>query len=54
MGTSLDAEGKLRGDADFEALRPLVGAISPVPGGVGTITTTLLLRHVIEAAESFS
>ena len=54
VGTSPDAAGKLRGDADFEALSPLVGAISPVPGGVGTITTTLLLRHVIEAAESFS
>ena len=54
VGTSPDAAGKLRGDADFEALRPLVGAISPVPGGVGAITTTLLLRHVIEAAESFS
>ena len=45
---------KLRGDTAFEELAPLVGAISPVPGGVGAITTTLLLRHVIEAAENLS
>ena len=54
VGTSPDAAGKLRGDAAFEELAPVVGAISPVPGGVGAITTTLLLRHVIEAAENLT
>ena len=54
VGTSPDAAGKLRGDTAFEELAPLVSAISPVPGGVGAITTTLLLRHVIEAAENLS
>ena len=50
-GTTPDARGKLHGDARFEELAPLVGAISPVPGGVGAITTTLLLEHVVTAAE---
>ena len=54
VGTSPDADGKLRGDAAFEELLPLVGAISPVPGGVGAITTTVLLRHVVAAAEKLA
>ena len=54
VGTKPDANGKLRGDADFEAVAPLVRAISPVPGGVGAVTTALLLRHVVEAAEALS
>lgn len=52
VGTSVGADGKLRGDAAFDELLPLVGAISPVPGGVGAITTTLMIRHVVEAAEN--
>lgn len=52
VGTTPDAEGRLRGDAQFDAVEPLVGAISPVPGGVGAITTTLLLEHVVTAAEN--
>ena len=52
VGTVPDANGKLRGNAAFEELVPLVRAISPVPGGVGAITTTVLLKHVVEAAEN--
>jgi methylenetetrahydrofolate dehydrogenase (NADP+)/methenyltetrahydrofolate cyclohydrolase len=52
IGTRPNADGKLRGDAAFDEIAPLVGAISPVPGGVGAITTTVLLRHVVEAAEN--
>lgn len=52
VGTTWDeAAGRLRGDADFEGLLPVVGAITPVPGGVGSVTTAVLARHVVEAAE---
>ena len=42
---------KLVGDVDFAAAEPVVRAISPVPGGVGSVTTAVLCKHVIEAAE---
>ena len=51
VGINPDADGGLCGDADFAAVEPLVGAITPVPGGVGAVTTTVLTKHVIEAAE---
>ena len=54
VGTSVGADGKLRGDAAFDELLSIVEAISPVPGGVGAITTTLMIRHVVEAAEKCS
>ena len=43
---------KLVGDVDFEAVEPIVSAISPVPAGVGSVTTAVLCKHVIEAAEA--
>jgi len=46
-----EAKQKLCGDVDFEQVEPIVKAITPVPGGVGAITTSILIRHVIEAAE---
>ena len=46
-----EAAGKLVGDVDFDAAEPVVGAITPVPGGVGSVTTAILAKHVIEAAE---
>ena len=49
-----EAAGKLVGDVDFDAAEPVVGAITPVPGGVGAVTTAILARHVIEAAERAS
>ena len=45
-----DAAGKLCGDVDFAAVEPLVAAITPVPGGVGSVTTAVLASHVTEAA----
>ena len=39
-------------DADYEAAGHLDLSITPVPGGVGTVTSSVLMRHVIEAAES--
>ncbi len=43
--------GKLCGDVNFAAAEPLVGAITPVPGGVGAVTTAVLAAHVVQAAE---
>ena len=42
---------KLVGDVDFDHVEPIVAAISPVPAGVGSVTTAVLCKHVIEAAE---
>ena len=43
--------GAVAGDAVFDEVEPVVAAITPVPGGVGAVTTSVLLQHVIEAAE---
>lgn len=52
VGTNWDAAaGRLVGDVDFDAVEPIVSAITPVPGGVGAVTTAILARHVVEAAE---
>ena len=51
VGINADEEGNLVGDVDFAAAEPVVTAITPVPGGVGAVTTSVLARHVIEAAE---
>ena len=51
VGIHVNDEGKLRGDVDFEAVEPIVDAITPVPGGVGSVTTAVLAKHVVEAAE---
>ena len=53
VGINFDEDGKMCGDADFEALKEQVTAITPVPGGVGTVTTALLMRHVVQAAQAF-
>lgn len=46
-----DEKGKLCGDVRFDEAEPIVGAITPVPGGVGTVTTSVLVSHVVEAAK---
>ena len=50
VGLSLGADGKLHGDVDFEAADPVVAAITPVPGGVGAVTSTVLAAHTVQAA----
>ena len=51
VGIHFDEEtGKLCGDVDFDRVAPVVKAITPVPGGVGGITTCVLLDHVLKAA----
>lgn len=44
-------KGAIAGDAVFEEVEPIVEAITPVPGGVGSVTTSVLMKHVVEAAE---
>ena len=44
-------KGGMSGDAVFEEVEPIVDAITPVPGGVGAVTTSVLMKHVVEAAE---
>lgn len=46
-----EAAGHIAGDVDTDAAEKIVKAVSPVPGGVGAITSTVLCRHVVEAAE---
>jgi methylenetetrahydrofolate dehydrogenase (NADP+)/methenyltetrahydrofolate cyclohydrolase len=49
VGTNVTPSGELVGDVD-PAVAEIAGALSPVPGGVGPVTTALLMRHVIESA----
>src|SRR5699024_1031104 len=48
IGMSEDDEGKMSGDVNYEEVKDLVKAITPVPGGVGSVTTSLLLKHVVD------
>lgn len=50
VGINMNVEGKLCGDVDFATVEPIVDAITPVPGGVGSVTTSVLVGHVVEAA----
>lgn len=51
VGTNVNEEGKLCGDVKFDEAEPIVEAITPVPGGVGGVTTSVLVGHVVEAAK---
>ena len=51
VGIHVGADGNLCGDTRFAEVEPVVEAITPVPGGVGTVTSTILASHVVEAAE---
>jgi methylenetetrahydrofolate dehydrogenase (NADP+)/methenyltetrahydrofolate cyclohydrolase len=53
VGINLNAEGQLCGDVNWEDGQ-VVSAITPVPGGVGSVTTTVLAKHVLEAAEQLA
>ncbi len=50
VGINVDKDGNLVGDVDFDAVKDVASAASPVPGGVGMITTSVLAMHVIKAA----
>jgi methylenetetrahydrofolate dehydrogenase (NADP+)/methenyltetrahydrofolate cyclohydrolase len=51
VGINRLPDGKLCGDVDFESVQAVAGAITPVPGGVGPMTITMLLLNTLEAAE---
>lgn len=53
VGMNRDASGKLVGDVDFPSVSPLCSFITPVPGGVGPMTITMLLLNTLVAAERF-
>ena len=46
-----EAKGGIAGDAVYDEVEPIVEAITPVPGGVGAVTTSVLIGHVVEAAK---
>ena len=50
VGINVNEEGKLCGDVNYAEVEPIVDAITPVPGGVGSVTTSVLVGHVVEAA----
>lgn len=49
VGNTPDEDGKLKGDVDFEAVKEVAGAITPVPGGVGPLTITMVLNNTLLA-----
>lgn len=51
VGINRLPDGSLCGDADFDAIEPIAAAITPVPGGVGPMTITMLLENTLRAAE---
>lgn len=51
VGMNVDADGSLCGDVDLDAVIDEVSAITPVPGGVGSVTTAVILRNVVDACE---
>ena len=51
VGMNRDENGKLCGDVDFASVEPKAGYITPVPGGVGPMTITMLMRNTITAAK---
>lgn len=50
VGINVDENGKLCGDVDFESIQEKAAMATPVPGGVGAVTTAVLARHLVQAA----
>ena len=51
VGIDTDSDGNLCGDVDYERVEPIVQAITPVPGGVGAVTTSVLAENLVKAAK---
>ncbi len=49
VGNTPDEDGKLKGDVDYDAVKEIAGAITPVPGGVGPLTITMVLNNTLLA-----
>ncbi|HOM42668.1 MAG TPA: bifunctional 5,10-methylenetetrahydrofolate dehydrogenase/5,10-methenyltetrahydrofolate cyclohydrolase [Bacillota bacterium] len=54
VGVNGAPEGGICGDVDFDKVKDIASKITPVPGGVGAVTTLMLLKHVVEAAQQGS
>ena len=52
VGINVDSNGNICGDVDFDNVLDIAGKITPVPGGVGTVTNSVLVKHVIKAAQN--
>jgi methylenetetrahydrofolate dehydrogenase (NADP+)/methenyltetrahydrofolate cyclohydrolase len=52
VGMNVDDEGRLCGDVDYEAVSEVASAVTPVPRGTGSVTTSVLAEHVVRAAEA--
>lgn len=52
VGINVDKNGKICGDVDYEAVKEKASCITPVPGGIGSITTTVLAKHVLRGARA--
>ena len=52
VGMNRREDGKLTGDVDFASVEPIASAITPVPGGVGPMTITMLLKNTLTAARN--
>ena len=52
VGMNRDEMGKLCGDVDFDAVKEVASYITPVPGGVGPMTITMLLANTLDAAQA--
>ena len=50
VGINVDDEGNLCGDVDYDAISDIAAAATPVPGGVGSVTTSVLAKHLVKAA----
>ena len=51
VGMNRDENGKLCGDVDYDAVEPIAGYITPVPGGVGPMTIAMLMQNTLTAAK---
>ncbi|HHW01488.1 MAG TPA: bifunctional 5,10-methylene-tetrahydrofolate dehydrogenase/5,10-methylene-tetrahydrofolate cyclohydrolase [Thermoanaerobacterales bacterium] len=51
VGINFDENGRMCGDVDFDEVSQVAGMITPVPGGVGAVTSTILAKHVIDACK---
>ncbi|MDE3207509.1 MAG: bifunctional 5,10-methylenetetrahydrofolate dehydrogenase/5,10-methenyltetrahydrofolate cyclohydrolase, partial [Pseudomonadota bacterium] len=54
VGINVDEQGNLCGDVDFDACQSQAGMITPVPGGVGSVTTSVLAKHVVKACRQLT
>lgn len=54
VGINVGSDGKLCGDVEFDAVAPKAAYITPVPGGVGTVTSSVLAKHVVQAANTLN